>query len=154
MPRDSSRRPIPKVPDPRSAGRFRALVPQGNGGLLTVSAGVTDLSNFVFTLVGKDARAHGQESAAGFTVKAGSTATKRLSRAFERTGNLVKIRAGLIADGALRDNGAVLGFVTDVIFKSPSAAASIVLGNPANGLAFWRLEDGTSLKKLRARSST
>jgi hypothetical protein len=124
---------------------------QGNSKLLTVSTGVTDLTKYVLTVVGKDARAHGEESAAGFTVKAGSTATKRLSKAFERTSNLVKIRARLIAGGALRDNGAVLAFVTDVVFKSPSAAASIVLGNPANGLAFWRLEDGTSLKKLRER---
>jgi hypothetical protein len=103
------------------------------------------------TLKGKGATARGRETAGGFLVRSGSTATKELSAVFARTRNLVKIRENLLNSGVLVDRGQTLYFANDFIFKSPSAAASIIVGNPANGLSMWKDAEGLSLHVLRAQ---
>jgi len=49
----------------------------------------------------------------------------------------------------LKNNEVVVDyrFVQDHIFKTPSSAASVVLGRSANGLIEWKQKDGTPLAK-------
>jgi len=42
--------------------------------------------------------------------------------------------------------------VSDQVFKSPSAAAAILLGRNANGLSEWKDSSGTTLKLLREKA--
>ncbi|MFI3261224.1 MAG: DUF4357 domain-containing protein, partial [bacterium] len=44
------------------------------------------------------------------------------------------------------ENGILL---EDELFKSPSYAAAFVIGGHINGLAYWKNEEGTSLKELQ-----
>ena len=50
----------------------------------------------------------------------------------------------------LRLKGGTLVFTDNVLFNSPSAAASVVCGYAANGRVLWRTADGKTLKEIEA----
>ena len=58
------------------------------------------------------------------------------------------LRDELVAEGSLVVTGANTKFTRDVLFSSPSAAATIVGGGNRNGREVWRDEAGKSLKAL------
>ena len=53
-----------------------------------------------------------------------------------------------IASGTLIEKEGFLVFTKDPEFTSPSAAAVVIHGGSANGLAAWKTKDGKSLKQL------
>jgi hypothetical protein len=58
------------------------------------------------------------------------------------------MRSELLADGSVMDTGTVIEFKRDVLFASPSAAASLVAGGSWNGRAGWKNADGVTLGEL------
>ena len=105
-------------------------------------AGVT--LSYVVEKIG--VRAQGSAVDEGFIVAAGSVGPKAaqsyLSPGWKR------LREALIEGGDLEHIGDQIRFTRDLVFKSPSAAASIVCGGNRNGRETWRNAQGVSLKKL------
>jgi hypothetical protein len=64
------------------------------------------------------------------------------------------LRESLIDSGTLVpvEGGVSLRLTTNYVFKSPSAAAAILLGRNANGLEEWKDSSGSTLKHLREQS--
>lgn len=56
----------------------------------------------------------------------------------------------LLASGVLRPEEQHTVFTENYAFRSPSAAAAVVNGRPANGTTEWRLPDGTTYKEWEA----
>ncbi len=95
-------------------------------------------ATFVFATAGASATA--RETDDGFVVLAGSTARRTPSGTFPA--GYLALRDQLIVDGRLVDGPTpdILAFATDVVFTSPSAAASIVAARSASGPREWKLE--------------
>ncbi|WP_418968487.1 GIY-YIG nuclease family protein [Alloscardovia omnicolens] len=87
------------------------------------------------------AQATGQRTAEGFVVFAGSRISLQLTKS---AGKAVEKHRERYAE-KIDQQGILL---TDLLFSSPSAAASFVGGASLNGNAFWKTEDGTSLGQL------
>ena len=64
---------------------------------------------------------------------------------------VLRLRQALIDKGVLVSHEEQLAFTTDYIFSSPSSAAMIVMGRPANGLTEWKLENGKTLKEVEEK---
>ena len=91
----------------------------------------------------KDADATGFKSNEGFTVQKGSRIASTVAPAFT-TSNYAIIRDALEQDGIIRDGV----FQRNYGFSSPSAAASVVLGNSSNGRDLWKTSNGVKLGDL------
>jgi hypothetical protein len=99
---------------------------------------------------GKGIQAEGYESSEGFVVIEGSQAMAETAPSMEhRVGGYFELRTELIESGVLLDEGPALRFAQDYSFKSPSAAASIVLGRAANGRTEWADEQGRTLRAIQ-----
>ena len=93
-------------------------------------------------------KAQGRSIDEGFVVLAGSLAAGMPSASL--SGSLRKLRGHLIEDSSLEieSNGSRAVFLKDVLFKSPSAAASVVSGDSRNGRIAWKTATGKTLKEL------
>lgn len=96
---------------------------------------------------GKGLQATGYESAKGFIVQKSSEAS--LSEVPSMHQYISTIRSDLKKQGVLKEQAKSLYFTQDYSFKSPSTAASVVLGRSANGRTKWRDQDGRQLKELQ-----
>ena len=111
---------------------------------------ITTENEILFLFEVKQAKAIGQpigdKSSPEFLVKKGSTAniaqTKSLRPAIR------ELRQQLLDDGILVKQGDVYNFSREYLFKSPSAAACVVAGNPRSGMDAWKDMQGYSLKEL------
>jgi hypothetical protein len=84
-----------------------------------------------------------------FVVLKGSTAVLQERASSEQWATVMAIRRQLIADGTLVEKDDYsYEFTSSFVFSSPSAAATVIHGGPANGLTAWRTEDGRTLKEL------
>jgi hypothetical protein len=83
-----------------------------------------------------------------FVVLKGSTAVLQQRACSEKWPQFMAIRNKLIADGTLVEKDDLYEFTSSFVFSSPSAAATVIHGGPANGLVAWRTKDGKILKKL------
>lgn len=92
---------------------------------------------FIFASAGASATA--RETDDGFVVLAGSTARRTPTGTFPA--GYLALRDQLVADGKLIDGPTpdLLAFTTDVVFSSPSAAASIVAARSASGPREWKI---------------
>lgn len=91
--------------------------------------------------------ARGHDGDREFTVLADSTArSELLSSANDQ---VRAIRATLLKEGILEAQVGTLRFTKDYEFKSPSVAASLVLGRSSNGLLEWKTGDGRTLKEVQ-----
>lgn len=105
----------------------------------------------VFTFATGGASATGQETDEGFVVLAGSTAGRAASGTFPA--GYAALRDKLVASGQLAAGFTpeVWVFGADVMFTSPSAAASIVSGRSASGPIEWKIQpQGLSYRDWRA----
>ena len=91
----------------------------------------------------KDADATGFKSNEGFTVHKGSRVASKVAPAFKNSHYAI-IREALEQDSIIID----WVFQRDYGFSSPSAAASVVLGNSSNGRDLWKTSDGVKLGDL------
>ncbi len=60
-----------------------------------------------------------------------------------------RLRAPLIESGLLKAEGKQLRFTRDHLFRSPSGAASVLLGRSANGWIEWMTQDRQTLEALK-----
>ncbi|KQR62128.1 GIY-YIG nuclease family protein [Acidovorax sp. Leaf160] len=93
---------------------------------------------------GKGYEAHGSDTAQGFLVFAGSTATNEIGSSLSFSQR--KLREDLLTNGVIKVDGAVLRFNLDYVFSSPSTAASLIHGRSANGRIEWKDSNGKTLK--------
>lgn len=98
-------------------------------------------------------RRRGAEAAAtftseGFVVHKGSTCSKDLTKSAIGA-PFAKRREKMIAEGIIADNGKGLVFSEDYVFKSPSGAASVVMGAHANGWIEWKNAGSKTLKEVK-----
>ena len=104
----------------------------------------------LFLFEAKQARAVGlplgDMSSPEFLVKKGSTVN--ISQAKSLRPAIRELRQRLLNEGILIEAGAVYSFAHEYLFKSPSAAASVIAGNPRSGMDAWRDLKGRSLKEL------
>jgi Domain of unknown function (DUF4357) len=98
---------------------------------------------------GKNANAEGEYVDDGFVVFKGSTANRDFPPSTNST--IRNLRDKLVSQKILFENGDVFVFQEDYLFKSPSAAASQVLGRSANGWSEWKNKQGKTLDELERR---
>ncbi len=96
---------------------------------------------------GKVYEAMGSDTAQGFVVFAGSTASADIGNSLSWSQRTQ--REDLLKTGVLQADGAVLRFTQDYVFSSPSTAAAVVLGRSANGRVEWKAADGRTLKEIQ-----
>jgi len=96
---------------------------------------------------GKDAKATGEYTEDGFVVLAGSICQRDFVPSTAK--GMVVRRQALIDQDVLADDRNVLRFTENHSFPSPSTAAIIVLGRPANGWIEWKYEDGKTLDEVK-----
>jgi hypothetical protein len=114
-----------------------------------VAAADASTPTFAFSTAGATARA--RETDDGFVVLAGSTARRAPSGTFPA--GYLALREKLRAAGQLVDSSSTdhYRFATDVVFSSPSAAASIVSARSASGPIEWKVEGtGQAYRDWRA----
>jgi hypothetical protein len=98
-------------------------------------------------LQGAGAVGHGRETGQGFNVRAGSQA--RLDEVESIHEWTHKLRLELQEKGVLKPENDALIFTQDYVFKSPSAAAAVLLGRSANGRTEWKTAEGKTLKQVQ-----
>lgn len=98
----------------------------------------------------KGCKSHGQRTAKGFVVFAGSEAVMGLRAS--APDYIIEARDQLKADGTLVVDGDKLRFTRDAEFSSPSMAGAVICGGHVNGLTFWKDKEGRTLKDIEAAS--
>jgi len=84
----------------------------------------------------------------GLVVHKGSRCSKDLTKSAVGA-PFTKRREKMIAEGIIQDNGQGLVFTEDYQFKSPSGAASVVMGAHANGWIEWKNTEGRTMKEVK-----
>lgn len=98
---------------------------------------------------GKGVKATGYQSTQGFVVMAGSQAVQGVTPSFAQMAGISELRADLLENGVLVQEGDALRFTQDYVFSAPSAASDIVLGGATNGRTQWKDAQGRTLKALQ-----
>lgn len=108
----------------------------------------------VYHVKGKGCKATGFETNMGFMVQKESLVREQTVRSMkEQTPGYYLQRLELIKDGVLEKKSDHFRFTRDWLFSSPSAAAAICLGRPANGLTEWKDESDITLKANRENAT-
>jgi hypothetical protein len=106
--------------------------------------------NDLFLFEAKQAKAAGhpvgEMSKPEFLVTKGSTAN--IAQAKSLRPAIRELRQKLADDGVFVKDGDIYSFTCEYQFKSPSAAACVIAGNPRSGMDAWRDLKGRSLKEL------
>ena len=93
----------------------------------------------------RGSQAKGFISAGGFTVLQGSLTSENMTSSLELHSNCYyKLRNELESSGIIVDRI----FQKDYEFTAPSAASTVIIGNPSNGNADWKTENGIKLKDV------
>jgi hypothetical protein len=130
--------------------RIRQLLPVPGSDILSPISqpeAITPPGRMLFCRL-KGAEARGQRTPNGFVVYMGSTAVFEERPSAESYPQAVAQRKHLIANGTLIKKDGFWVFGKDSEFSSPSAAAAVIHGGSANGLAAWKTQDGKSLKQI------
>jgi hypothetical protein len=102
-------------------------------------------------LKGLHAKATGRDAPEGFVVAAGAKVRKNAVPSIH--GYMDGIRQQLLADSLLVVCDAdSYTRAEDAIFESPSTAAGVVLGRPANGRIEWKDAAGVTLKQIQEQA--
>lgn len=120
-------------------------VPQGSG--VPPQSPLRPVHAASLRLVGLGASATGRAVARGIEVFVGSIARAEPVPSFEE--RYVRMREDLEASGILARSSEGLVFTRNHTFRSPSAAAIVLLGRTANGRTEWKDEQGRTLKQLQ-----
>ena len=88
----------------------------------------------------------GNKSSPEFLVKKGSTANIATAKSLRPA--IRDLRQQMLEQRILVHQGEVYSFSQDYLFKSPSAAACVIAGNPRSGMDAWKDLQGNSLKDL------
>tara|TARA_R110002094_G_scaffold208489_1_gene179006 strand:+ start:4041 stop:5120 length:1080 start_codon:yes stop_codon:yes gene_type:complete len=111
---------------------------------------ILSTENDLFLFEAKQAKAAGhpigEMSKPEFLVTKGSTAN--IAQAKSLRPAIRELRQKLVDDGVFVKDGDIYSFTCEYQFKSPSAAACVIAGNPRSGMDAWRDLKGRSLKEL------
>tara|TARA_Y100000780_G_scaffold232295_1_gene262444 strand:- start:7736 stop:8455 length:720 start_codon:yes stop_codon:yes gene_type:complete len=111
---------------------------------------ILSIENDLFLFEAKQAKAAGhpvgEMSKPEFLVTKGSTAN--IAQAKSLRPAIRELRQKLVDDGVFVKDGDIYSFTREYQFKSPSAAACVIAGNPRSGMDAWRDLKGRSLKEL------
>ena len=100
-------------------------------------------------LSGPETDGKGEIRSDGFLALAGSTAR---TNALDSLGpGWTKLRSHLVETGAFVEEGSSCRLSQDYLFKSISAASSVLLGRQSNGWLEWKNADGVTMKDLQAQ---
>lgn len=94
-------------------------------------------------------KAEGVSTDEGFIVLEGSIGSKEVRDSLSP--GYAKRRLELIQDGTLLESGEHMRFTKDVLFSSPSAAASTVCAGTWGGRKGWKDEHGNTLEELEEK---
>jgi len=112
--------------------------------LMSTSADVSHLGVFELVSITHGLKATARLSEGEFIVEAGSTARQSWEGLGSEKTTYGRLHAELVRTGVLAIDGNHRVFSKSYAFGSPSAAASVVLGRPANGQVEWKVK-GTVL---------
>ncbi|MFN8860698.1 MAG: GIY-YIG nuclease family protein [Gemmatimonadaceae bacterium] len=87
----------------------------------------------------------------GFVVLKGSRGRKEVVKSVKGT-SVAKQRETLQAAGVLVPDGDMLVFARDHLFRTPSGAATALMGRSANGWVEWKAKDGQTLDAVKRQS--
>ncbi|WP_212637926.1 DUF4357 domain-containing protein [Desulfocicer vacuolatum] len=94
--------------------------------------------------------AQGAVSDEGFVLKKGSELSKTNTDSIP--GKLANIKARLLKDGAIKENGEKLIAAVDILLSSSSYAAAIVAGTSRSGPQSWKAANGKTMKQIEDES--
>lgn len=98
-----------------------------------------------YHLSGPNADGKGEERSDGFLVFAGARARSEEVPSIGASSK--RLRARLVSAGTLVADGDSFRLTEDMLFKSPSTAAMVLLGRQANGRVEWKDANGVTLKE-------
>jgi hypothetical protein len=107
-----------------------------------------DLEN-LYIKAARGASGHGKRVADGFVVFKDSAIANDTVPSFPK--GFKTLRDELLENEIIKNIDGKLIFISDYLFSSPSAAAAIVMGRSANGLAEWKDTKGKDLKSIEAQ---
>ncbi|MGO3890364.1 MAG: GIY-YIG nuclease family protein [Paenalcaligenes sp.] len=93
----------------------------------------------------------GEYTEEGFVIMKGSTGRADASPNFQSRA-YTRLKEQLLAKGKISIDGENLLFNEDVLFNSPSGAATLVIGSAANGWVEWKRKDGQTLDAVKRSS--
>ena len=102
----------------------------------------------LFFCARRGADGRGYYTADGFVVLKGSSGPME-NTSSQGGVQAERLRAPLIASGVLTADGPQLRFTRDHLFRTPSGAASVLLGRSANGWIEWMTTDRQTLEALK-----
>lgn len=114
--------------------------------LLSQKQKSSDIERFYCTRAG--IKAVGEYTDEGFVIIAGSTGRAAASLNYQ-SATYFRLKEQLLSKGKISIDGEYLLFKEDVLFNSPSGAASLVIGNTANGWVEWKRKDGKTLDAIK-----
>ena len=103
-------------------------------------------NNILYIQSARRASAQGISTTEGFVVLKNSRIADSVTRSF--TDNYRHLREKLLSNNMIVQDSEGLILTKDILFSSPSTAASIVMGRCANGLTEWKTKDGRILKSV------
>jgi hypothetical protein len=110
----------------------------------TASAGPKEL----FYCKSSDADGVGEYTSEGFVVLKGSKSRAEVTPSIRGTSN-ERLRKQLVSEGIMSAVGSMLEFTRDHLFASPSSAACILMGRPANGWTEWKAANGKTMDEVK-----
>ncbi len=127
---------------------FNALQPiaKKSGPDDTGPSGPLAATPLFFRVAKRGIDAQGNATDEGFVVLEGSIGDGKVRDSLSK--GWLALRRERIADGSILEEGSNIRFAQDVLFSSPSAAASVVAGGVWNGRNGWRDEHGRTLSDL------
>jgi hypothetical protein len=105
----------------------------------------------VFACRSSGADGRGLYTSDGFVVLKGSRGRKEVVTSVKGT-SVAKQREALQAAGVLVPEGDMLVFSRDHLFRTPSGAATALMGRSANGWVEWKSADGLTLDALKRQA--
>ncbi|HVY01560.1 MAG TPA: GIY-YIG nuclease family protein [Candidatus Nanoarchaeia archaeon] len=105
----------------------------------------------IFHCKGKDAEAVGSFTEKGFMVHNGSTSNLIESKSISSW--ITEIRKVLIEEKILEKKGNLFIFSKAYEFRSPSAAAAVVLARGANGWTEWKNKEGKTIDEIKRKEN-
>jgi hypothetical protein len=116
---------------------------------ITTSTGTTNKQNVLICKI-KNITAEGYLTPNGMVVKKGSQAVLTERKCTENYPLSLIMRNQMREEDVLIEKSNHLFFKRDYEFTSPSAAARVIHGGPANGLTAWKTKEGKTLKEIES----
>jgi hypothetical protein len=106
----------------------------------------------IFFCKASGANGRGLYTVEGFKVLKGSIGRKEsIASIVSKTPEPYRVK--LLDSGVMREKGETVIFEQDYLFRSPSMAATALIGKTANGWLEWKTEDGIPLDRVQRRDS-